>query len=87
MGMLEKKPGGGICWRKTCWIDGWMDGWRGCQVEGQNSVLFIISLVSKKTIVCLCQWAIDSCKEKGEVFSSNNTECGSVSFSLSSYGL
>lgn len=48
-------------------LDGWMDGWRGCQVEGQNYVLFIISLVSKKTIVCLCQWAIDSCKEKGEV--------------------
>ena len=50
MGMLEKKPGGGICWRKTYWMDGWMDewmdewmdGWRGCQVEGQNSV-------------CLCQ--------------------------------
>lgn len=52
-----------------------LDGWRGCQVEEQNSVLFIISLVRKKILkrvhnknqdlsspICLClyQWALNS---------------------------
>lgn len=28
VGMLEEKPGGGICWRKTCWMDGGGVRWR-----------------------------------------------------------
>lgn len=45
VGMLGKKLEGGICWRKTCWMDRW-----GCQVEEQNSVLFIMFLISKKIL-------------------------------------
>ncbi len=28
VGMLKEKPGGGICWRKTCWMDGGGVRWR-----------------------------------------------------------
>lgn len=69
VGMLEKKPGGGICWRKTCWVDGGGVRWRSrtlCCLSFLSSARkhyrepTIKSRPLFSSFLSLCKWALDS---------------------------